>query len=369
MTDLLGQLIRDQAPRPREEFAASLDRRVELGFAAPASSAMERDPIWPWEGPLARLVRGVRTRPMRAVAIAALVALVGGGVFTSTRPSAPTPKVNTRGAVLPSSTSSRGVDDFESVPMDGDYASDRYDATKEQLVKGEDGARSATTAVSGTVTDYRRYILGSGLFLTAAPKRIPDVVARAVEVADDLGGYPGSSSFDVNGKAATGSADIWIPTDRFAEAMSRLSKLGTVERTTQASRDITASRAGLVDEISRDRALLREIDQRGSSANDPQREAIQNQLELRQQRLANLDRRVEMTLINVKVRGVAPKPKVYERWSIPWALDTAGDIIGRIAALLVVAAAVLLLPAVIAGAAWAGWLARRRRQRRRTLDD
>jgi hypothetical protein len=224
-------------------------------------------------------------------------------------------------------------------------------------------------SVSGTVTDYRTYLLGSGLFLTTTPKQVPDVIADAVDIATDLDGYPGSSTFDVKDGTATGSADLWVPTDSYAEAMSRLSKLGDVERTVQNSRDVTASRADLAAQIRADAARLREFERRADDPDNPQLEALRNQLELRQQRLRDIDRRVEMTLVNLKVRGVEPEPEVRERWTIDWALHESGELIGRMAAAIILIAGALLLPAAIALVGWLGWRVRRRRLRDRALDD
>jgi hypothetical protein len=381
--DLLIQLLRDAAPTPRPEFTRSLDTRVAHGFRAPAASA-ERDPVWPWEPVLWRLGAAVRrstwVRGSLAVAASTLLVLA---VVTATAPtdSGDDSKLahkQGRDAGL----QALGPDDYSTVPLaDDKVVNEELRATKEQLVRGEDGAYAAdrdvsyhggsttTASVSATITDYRRYLLGSGLFLTTTLKQVPDVIADSTNVARKLGGYPGSSTFDVEDGEASGSADLWVPTDRYADAIARLSKLGDVERTVQHSRDITASRADLAGQIRDDAARVRDMERAGAPDDDPQLQALRNQLELRRQRLADVDRRVEMTLINLRVRGVTPKPKVYERWTIDWAVHEGGDLVGRMGAALILLGAALLLPGSIALVAWIAWRANRRRLRGRALDD
>lgn len=372
--DLLEQLVRQQAPMPRSEFTESLDRRVELGFRAPHLQPKSVDPIWPGAHALYRIVGSIR-RPgiARVLVPATILAIAAVGVYTASAPSPSGPEQGRPQAAAGLGDAVNAAprpEDYEAIPLAEDRPErlERTDATPEK-----DGvlhlSGGSTTTVSGAVTDYRRHILGSGVFLVVEPKQVPDVVADAVRIAEDLGGYPGSSTFDVEGDAATGSADIWVPTDRYADAMARLSKLGRVERTTQASRDVTASRADLVVEIRENRRLLSEYDRRSDGQPNPQRDAIATQLELRRQRLADLDKRIQMTLVNVRVTGEHTPAKPPERWSIAWAIDEAGDIVGTIFAALIVAVAALLLPGVIAGAAWFAWRMRRRRLRDRTLDD
>lgn len=354
--DLLEQLIQEQAPRPRTEFVEALDDRVARGFRDPSAS----DPIWPWVPAIARMVASLRYRPMRAIAGTMVIALVGGAIVTMPTQQRPA----TEGDSLPAASGALDVDDYQPAPLTGDREAFTSKSTGT-------GGSSTTTAVSGSIADYRRHILGSGMFLKVEPDAVPQVVADAVAIARDFDGYPGSSSYDVEGDEATGSADLWVPTDRYADALARLSRLGEVERTTQQSRDVTASRAGLVDQIARDRERLRQIDQHGDRQPDSnaQREAIANQLELRRQRLANIDRRIEMSLINVKVRGVDTPQRPAERWSIRWAVETAGDLLRATAALLIVGAGVLFVPALLVAGWWFARAARRRRVRSRTLDD
>lgn len=365
--DVLIQMLRDEAPMPRPQFTRSLDLRVERGFRAPAVSA-KAEPVWPWEPALWRLGAAWRTRTWvrGSFAVAASTLLVLA-VVTATAPTDSGSDSGSRGTKQgrDGGIPELSARDYSTVPLaekeraDGEYVTRRYSG----------GRTTATASVSATITDYRRYLLGSGLFLTTAPKQVPEVIADATKIARDLDGYPGSSTFDVERGKASGSADLWVPTDRYADAIARLSRLGEVERTVQNSRDITASRADLAGQIRDDAARIRDFERRGAKDDDPQLKALRNQLELRQQRLADIDRRVEMTLINLRVRGVEPAPKVYERWTIDWALHESGELLGRMAAALILIGATALVPGAIALVAWVAWRIGRRRLRERAPDE
>lgn len=352
--EVLIRLLRDEAPSPRAEFADALDRRVARGFGSELLTGPRADPIWPWTSALVRWFGGSPLRVAgRSALAAAAIALVAVGVSsmgTSRTESAKTRTPDPFGELRP--------DAYEAEPLSGRLGSSRSQGR-------------SSTAVSGTVTDFRRHLLGSGMFLEVDPKQVPDVVADAIDVARDLDGYEGASSFDVEEAHATGSADLWVPTPSYAVAVARLSKLGRVDRITQASRDITGTRADLVAQIREDAVHVRSLGQSSnpSAASLAQRDALRTQLELRRQRLADLDRRVDMTLINVRVTGVHTTAKPPARWTVDWAVDTSRGLVQRTAAILIVTVAVLLVPALLFGIVWLLVRLHRRRWRRRTLDD
>jgi hypothetical protein len=316
---------------------------------------------------LARLARRLRLRAIAPVAMAAaVVALVGFGVVAATDPRPRTDAAKQVGA----DPSALGPEDYEAVPMTGD-APERSSSTG----TSGGGSTTATASVSATVTDPRTYLLGSGVFLTVAPDEVPDVIADATAVARELGGYPGSSTFDVRDSRATGSADLWVPTDRFADAMARLTGLGAVERVTQSSRDISGSRAALVQQIAADRQLLERIDEAGPYDSDDDerftqtRAAVESQLTLRRQRLANLDKRVDMTLINLRVAGKDTPPVPPKRWSLEWALDEAAHIVRATTSVVIIGLATLLVPVGLIALGWFVVATARRRRRDAALDD
>jgi hypothetical protein len=356
----LALMLRDNAPSARPEFTATLDDRVAHGFE-PEPAA---EPIWFWEPLVHRLKRAVAQHRIAQVAtgFAATVAVVAI-VLTATAPSTHRAR--------PEDPLALGARDYVAAPSDETGATSARSKATDAATSGAAGGGHSITTASATVQDFRRYLLGSGLFLRVEPTDVPDVIARATHVATDLGGYPGSSTFDVKSSSATGSADLWVPTKRYPDAVARLSKLGHVERITEQSRDVTASHADLAEQIREDARQLAMYDAHRDDLDTygrQQREALANQLDLRRQRIANLEKREELTLIDVKVRGVHT-PHVYHRWTLDWATHESRLLLGRIGALLLVAAAVLALPALLLLAGWVAFAARRRSRRRSVLDD
>jgi hypothetical protein len=273
-----------------------------------------------------------------------------------------------RAAVEDSGPRWRGFD----APLDAGNYSTAPDVTGAAATAGGRGGAAGTAQVnlSGEIVDYRMHILGRGIVLTAPHRDVPGIVARAANIADEHEGYVGSSSYDVREGSATGSIDVWVVTERVPEATEQLSELGTVVRTVEQSRDITASRADLVAQVRNDVETLASMRRSGGTDNASQQQiaALQALVDLRRQRLANLDRRVEMTLINLRIVGKEPVVEAAEPWSTRWALDIAGRVLQRTLATSIIAGAALL-PVALVGALLAlfvGW--RRRKLRERALD-
>lgn len=354
----LALLLRAEAPVPSPKFVERMDRKVADDFVHPEptiNGRIRRVFRWhPWAG--------------GAVAVAASTVLVA--LFASTLsveqsgPGRETPGRSDGTALT--------ADDYEAAPIlegAGGYVGES------RSTGGGGRGTAATTGVSSTITDFRRYVLGSGLFLEVERAAVPDVVAGAVAIADELGGYAGSSSYDVGEGSASGSVDLWVPAGEHARAVARLARLGEVTRIVEDREDHTASRNDLVRQVARDRERLRQARANTSpecEENDycrGQREAIANQLQLREQRLANLDRRIDLSLINLKVEGVdrtVPAPK---RWTVGWATDRAGELVERAAAVAIIGAAVLVVPLALLAIGAGLARARRRRDRDGVLDE
>jgi hypothetical protein len=358
------QLLRATAPKPRAEFTEALDLRVARGFREPASR--EHAASMSWLQRLAGHGRTMQRRWIIGTSLAAtacavlLIAVVGvrldDGSQNDSFTSAPAtteqsgPAIDSeRGAAMSAETSGATGDFAKSVPARA--------------------PSSAATSASKVAAPDRQHILGAGIFVTVEPKRVPDVVAKSTKVAQSLGGYVGDSSYNVTDGTATGTAELWVPTSKNAIAMARLARLGTVERTTQGSRDVTDARATDEQQLAATQEQLRQL---GPKASQAQRDALEQQIAAQQARLDNLDARIAMSHISFHVTGAHHAPtadKPAEPWTIQWAWDRTGDILSHLAAAAILVAAVLFAPLIAAILLWLGFAARRRRQRERTLDD
>jgi hypothetical protein len=348
--EALALLLQAAAPEPSDAFVDRLDRQLASRWLRPEPTIS------------GRITSLVRRRRVASGMLATAACIAIAAVTLSSLDTSGTSQDQRSGGK---------TDLFALTPRD--YVTTDQDGTfdAEQHVSSS-GGTSSTTAVSATVTDYRRYLLGSGLFLEVEPRDVPDVIADAVKLADELGGYAGSSSYDVEKSKASGSVDVWVPAAAYTEAVAKLSKLGTVERIVEHKRDKTAPRNTQVRELGEYRDMLRRLEanvkQAPSDYGTQQVEALERQVAQREQALRNLDKRISMALISVKVDGVH-HPRTYERWTVDWAWHEARQLLERIGALAILVLAVVFLPLLIVVPAVLLLRRRNRRARERLLDE
>jgi hypothetical protein len=212
----LGELLREDPPRPDPGWARELDRRAAAGFPRP-----------PRKSPWARL----RPFLMPSLGFAATVLLVvgiasvdmssddeggsGGGSATSAEHAAD-PSGGSSGGSEELRDASGSVAAPRSIPPNpggGDPDSDRRENRKQEH--------------------------SAALTLAAPPREIEDVADGILRVTDAAGGYVESSSV-ASGADARGSFQLRIPSARLPRAIAELSRLAHVRERTQATRDITA---------------------------------------------------------------------------------------------------------------------------------
>jgi hypothetical protein len=360
----LEDLVRDvraSAPAMSPELNARLERELEEGYAATASTGASRRKL-PRLGVLV---------PALGTLAAVLVALVI--------------------VVSPN----EGVDDSAAVPTMGQ-------ATEQSDPSGG-GAQSAAGAPSVPKADRQANPLGqdsAGGGVVAAPSRdlasgrerkverrvtvvletgedkVESTADDVIRTVDRFRGIVASSS--INADDDTGSEatfDLRIPTSRLDAALAALSKLGHVAERRQDLQDVTAAFTStnerLTDARAERRGLLRAL---GNATTEQQIESLRSRLRLvrgqiasAQASLSTLQRRASLSTVSVTVRGEG-EPKDGGGWSLG---DAGGDAVRAlevIAGIALVALAVALPLALLAALILFGSRVARARRRENALD-
>jgi hypothetical protein len=222
----LGELLREQPPRPDPAWARRLDSRAAAGFPRPPRRS-------PWA-----IMKAHRRALVPVVSFACVALLVvglasvdlgsddmggsgssgGGGSLSSDGGSA-------GGASAPRS----GRSSAESAGDSGDssVAAPRTAPSTGQGSPGSDGRRTRFQERSAALT------------LAARPREIERVADGILRVTDAAGGFVASSTVS-GGAGSGGSFELRIPNARLDKAIADLSRLADVRERTQSSRDITA---------------------------------------------------------------------------------------------------------------------------------
>src|SRR5215213_7367521 len=208
----LGELLREDPPRPEPAWARSLDDRAAAGFPRP--------PRRSWR---ARLLPS-RQVLLPAMGFACVLALVAA--IASIAPS---------GDDAGSSGSSGAGGARGAGGAASSAAQSESSGSGSSIAAPRPGGRSPSS-------DSRRQRLqerSAALTLAARPRDIEDVADGIVHVTDAAGGFVASSTVSGGGNAG-GTFELRIPTARLQKALADLSRLAHVRERSQSTVDITA---------------------------------------------------------------------------------------------------------------------------------
>lgn len=190
---------------------------------------------------------------------------------------------------------------------------------------------------------------------------------QALRIARSLGGYAAAVNVDVNGRQGDATLRLRVPVTHVAEALQRLSALGTITGEATNVQDVQAGVDALDREIARLQRRLRDLRaQPQTAATKRAIDALTAQVQRLQRSRADTVRTARLATISLqlttRVPAVPPKPAHHgPLHGIAVALTWLG--IGALYALVVGGPVVLLLVAVWLGAGFV-----RRRSERRLLE-
>jgi hypothetical protein len=365
----LGELLRENPPRPSQAWAHRLDARAAAGFPpAPRAARRRRGLLRP--GALLPAL-GFAASLVLVVGIVTLAANrgpgtdvpvssdAGGGGASSGREASPEGATGRDGGAQPDAAS-RGERDnatplISPVPPGPGGGDPRSDRNRKRKVE-----RTAA------------------LTLAARPRDIDRVADGIFRVTDAAGGYVASSSV-ASGAGAGGSFDLRIPTARLPRAIADLSRLAHVRERSQGSHDITAqsvSAHSRLQEARRERqSLLRQL-ARATTLNETasiraRLRIVGGQIAAAKSEVRRVGNRasfanVAVTLVADRSAGAATGDG--GAWTPGDALRDATRVLEVTAGVAVIALAVALPLLLVAGAAWLAAHVLLRRRRERALD-
>jgi hypothetical protein len=351
----LGELLREDPPRPDPAWARTLDSRAAAGFPRPPRRS-------PWS------VLKTHRRALIPVVSFACVALLVVGLSTVNLSSDDSGSSGGGGGMATSG--SEGAGGGESA----DSAASSRSAQPKLKAGGGGGAGGFQS--DGRSTRYQER--SAALTLAARPREIERVAAGILRVTDTVGGFVANSSV-ASGSGSGGSFELRIPNARLNKALADLSKLASVRERTQSSTDITAetvSARGRLREAQREREGLLRALANATTLNET--EAVKARLRSVNARIASARSSVKRVAnraayANVSVELVADRGGVAApiddgRWTPGDALRDAVRVLEVAAGIAVIVLALLLPLALLGGL---GALASRmlgHRRRERALD-
>jgi len=351
----LGELLREDPPRPDPAWARALDDRAAAGFPRPPRRA------W-WT----RLVPS-RQVLLPAMGFACVVALVVG--LASISPDGGDSGSQGSGGGSAASSAPAPTDESsgdEKVPMMG---RPRSSAISPGPGGGSPGSDSRTRRLQER---------SAALTLAARPRQIEDVADGIVRVTDAAGGFVASSSVS-GGSPAGGQFELRIPTARLQKALGDLSRLAHVRSRTQSTRDITAegvSVRGRLRELQKERTGLLRALARATTLNET--ESIKARLRTVNaslavvraalRRVSNRARYANVSVALVADRSAGAAGDGDTRWTPGDALRDAGRVLEVVAGVTLIALAIALPIGVIVGLGVLAGRATTRRRRARALD-
>jgi len=374
----LGELLREDPPRPDPGWARRLDERAAAGFPEPPRAVRRARSVRRWRFPALR----------PALGSAALVIVVAGAIgYASTLDMSSDDSGGSSGGGASGGGAEPALRDSAGEESSG---SGGGRASRPESQDAPDSA-SGSSPLSRPVPPpgggnpgsdsraNRRVERSAALTLGARAREIDAVADGVVRVTDSLGGFVASSSvYGSSGAEAYGSFELRIPADRLQRALAELSRLAHVRERSQSSQDITAQTVSARDRLQEERrerqALLRQL---GAAVTINETDSIKARLRLVNRRIAaaradlrRVDNRarfanVAVTLVADAGAGAAPGDGT---WTPGDALADALRVLEVALGVLLIALAVAIPLALVGGF---GWLAARvavRRRRERALD-
>jgi hypothetical protein len=359
----LALALREERLLPREDFARSLDERVECGFrgAAAAAPATRR--------PLLRWTRG-RSAPL-ALATAASVFIVATAVVTSGLLSSGGngPK-RTKGH-----TAAREIRGAQPLSKGGTEVPKAASTTASGGASGR--APASPTPPPDVISRARHRRVERSASLTLAPPRdeIEEVADAVIRTTDRYEGFVLDSSVSSGEPAAGATLHLRVPATRLAPALAELSKLAHVRSRMQGTLDITARfstpRRRLAGALGERRALLRLLAHANS---ENETASIRARLRLANRRIdtarAALRRLANQVGFVTVAVAIEPGARSAEgSWTLGDALRDARSVFGVALGGLIIVLAVALPLALCGLVAWQARRSYLRRARERALNE
>lgn len=283
----LALALREEAPRPRPDFAAALDERVRAGFPSGRDGRALR--LAARLGLARRAGDTEARRPRRArrpslpalagVASVLLVLVVGGSLLATERDSVPTVSepAGSSGAEAEPAPSGEdpaaggGSGDALPLTAEGGSAAGEIDALRDGggRASGFGSSDSALPPVPGpggelgAGRDNRQVERAARMTLAAPAQDLQEIAAGIAAVADRRGGFLLSSSLTTgHGGATGGQFELRVPVTELEGALADLSELGEVRALTQTGEDLTAQFVAANRTAKRTRAHRAELERR-----------------------------------------------------------------------------------------------------------
>ncbi len=352
----LGELLREEPPRPDPVWARKLDARAAAGFPRPPRRS-------PWA-----VLKTHRRALVPAVSFAC-VALLVAGLSTVNLSSDDSGSSAGSGSGSGGGMASQSADSAESAESAGSSSS--TSVARPQTAPTSGGGSPGSDGRTSRAQER-----SAALTLAARPREIERVAAGILRVTDAVGGFVASSSVG-SGSEAGGSFELRIPNARLNKALADLSRLAKVRERTQATRDITAetvSARGRLHEARREREGLLRALANATTLNET--EAVKARLRSVNasiasarssvKRLANRAAYANVSVELVAERGGSAAPIDDDgRWTPGDALRDAVRVLEVAAGIAVIVLALLLPLALLGGlgAVAARMLGHRRRER------
>jgi hypothetical protein len=372
----LGELLREDPPRPGEDWTRRLDERAAAGFPEPPRAV--------------RRARRERRRRFAALrpALAPAIAVLLLGVVIAVPVALNSGDMDDAGGGSGESASSGGSGGGALPALKKRSTAERAGggaASGPEPALQRDSAASIpvppTPGGGSPLSDARRErrVERSAAITLGAPAReVADVADGVVRVTDALGGFVADSSvYSAAGSDAHASFELRIPTARLPRALADLSRLAHVRERSQAARDITAQAVSAADRLQEARkerqSLLRQL---GRAVTLNETESIKARLRLVNRRIAaarasvrRVSNRASFANVSVSVvadagSGAAPGGS----WTPRDAFRDAVRVLEVAAGVFLIALALLIPLALVAGLGWLGGRVAVRRRRERALD-
>jgi hypothetical protein len=370
----LGELLREDPPRPDPAWARELDTRAAAGFPRPPRRS-------PWA------VLKTHRRALVPVVSFACVALLVVGLSTAELGTDESGSGGGGSIAVDEGDPSGG----SSGASGGDESAGSGSAGVREARKQEDSAGSTAAPRVAPVpgqgagspgSDGRRTRFqerSAALTLAARPSRIEDVANGILRVTDAAGGFVASSTVS-GGAGSGGSFELRIPTGRLDKAVADLSRLATVRERTQSSRDITAETLTARErlrEAKREREGLLRALARATTINETEAvkarlRSVNRELAVARQSVRRVENRANYANVSVQLVATrddgSPAPLDDGRWTPGDALEDSLRVLEVAAGIAVIALAIALPIALLAAIAAGGARLAGRRRRERALD-
>jgi hypothetical protein len=361
----LGELLREDPPRPDPRWARGLDQRAAAGFPRPP-----RPSLW------ARLLPA-RSVLLPAMGAATLVVLLAFVIITSPPGGDDSGSSASSGGGSSASSGDGSGASTASAPRPSSQGESSSDSAGATALQRSSKAAPPVPGGGSPGSDARRRRLqerSASLTLAARPRDIESVADDIVRVTDAAGGFVASSNVSGEG----GDFALRVPAARLQKTIADLSRLAHVRGRSQSTRDITAegvSARGRLREYQKEREGLLRALARATTLNETasikaRLRIVNRSIASARTSLARVTNRaryanVSVTLVADRSAGVAGGDGT---WTPGDALHDAGRVLEVAAGVMLIALAVALPIGVIVALGALAARATTRRRRSRALD-